>query len=106
LPEPYGESKVSVTGLLGDLRHMTIVRTNSSAATRLLLAYLSAATDIAVESVGEREVRVSLLGSYREDAMRLALYLRLRAWEAGQRADGIDVRLDLDAAEPPAAASV
>jgi len=84
---------------------MTIVRTNSSAATRLLLEYLSAVTDIAVEPVGVREVRVSLLGSYREDAMRLALYLRLRAWEAGQRADGVDVKLDLDAAEPPTAAN-
>jgi len=77
---------------------MTVVRTNSSAATRLLIAYLSAVTDIAVEPIGAREVRVSLLGSYREDAMRLALYLRLRAWEAGQRAQGNDVRLDLDAA--------
>lgn len=85
---------------------MTIVRTNSGAATRLLLAYLSAATDIAVEPIGANEVRVSLLGSYREDAMRLALYLRLRAWEAGQRADGVDVKLELDAAEPPAAAGV
>ena len=37
--------------------------------------------------------------------MRLALYLRLRAWEAGQRADGVDVKLDLDAAEPPTAAN-
>ena len=83
---------------------MTIVRTNSSAATQLLLAYLGAITDIAVEPLGAQEVRVSLLGSYREDAMRLALYLRLRAWEAGQRAEGVDVRLDLDA-EPPAAAS-
>lgn len=83
---------------------MTIVRTNSGAATRLLLAYLRAATDIAVEPIGANEVRVSLLGSYREDAMRLALYLRLRAWEAGQRADGVDVKLELDAAEPPAAA--
>ena len=67
---------------------MTIVRTNSSAATQLLLAYLSAITDIAAEPLGAQEVRVSLLGSYREDAMRLALYLRLRAWEAGQRAEG------------------
>ncbi|HEY1512141.1 MAG TPA: hypothetical protein VGF66_00200 [Gaiellaceae bacterium] len=82
---------------------MTIVRTNSGAATRLLLAYLSAATDVAVEPLGLNEVRVSLLGSYREDAMRLALYLRLRAWEAGQRADGIDVKLELDAVEPPPA---
>jgi hypothetical protein len=81
---------------------MTIVRTNSSAATRLLLTYLGAATDIAAERLGTREIRVSLLGSYREDAMRLALSLRLRAWEAGQRADGVDVKLELDAVEPPA----
>ena len=37
-----------------------------------------------------------------EDAMRLALYLRLRAWEAGQRAEGVDVKLELDAVEPSA----
>jgi hypothetical protein len=30
--------------------------------------------------------------------MRLALYLRLRAWEAGQRAEGKDVHLDLEGA--------
>jgi hypothetical protein len=75
---------------------MTVVRTNSSAATRLLLTFLREASDIAVEPLGINEVRVSLLGSYREDAMRLALYLRLRAWEAGQRAQGEDVRLDLE----------
>lgn len=78
---------------------MTIVRTNSSAATRLLLAYLGAVSDIAAEELGACEVRVSLLGSYREDAMLLALYLRLRAWEAGQRAEGVDVKLELDAIE-------
>jgi hypothetical protein len=78
---------------------MTLVRTNNSATTQLLVAYLTAATDIAVKPMGEREVLVSLLGSYREDAMRLALYLRLRAWEAAQRAEGNDVHLDLDAAE-------
>jgi hypothetical protein len=77
---------------------MTIVKTNSNAATRLLLAYLTAVSDIAVEPVGSHEVRVSLLGSYREDAMRLALYLRLRAWEAARRAEGVDVKLELDAA--------
>ena len=97
--------KVSAPASLCRLRQMTIVRTNSSAATRLLLEYLSAVTDIAVEPLGAHEVRVSLLGSYREDAMRLALYLRLRAWEAGQRADGVDVKLELDAAEPPTAAN-
>ncbi|HEY2778585.1 MAG TPA: hypothetical protein VGI77_11850 [Gaiellaceae bacterium] len=82
---------------------MTIVRTNSSTVTRLLLAYLGAISDVAAEPVDTCEVRVNLLGSYREDAMQLALYLRLRAWEAGKRAEGIDVRLELDA-EPPATA--
>jgi hypothetical protein len=82
---------------------MTIVRTNSSAATQLLVTYLREASDVAVERVGSREVRVSLLGSYREDAMRLALSLRLRAWEAALRAKGVDVKLDVDG-DPPAAA--
>jgi hypothetical protein len=91
----HGQNKVSAPASLGDLRLMTIVRTNSSAVTRLLLAYLSAISDIAAEPVDDCEVRVSLLGSYREDAMQLALYLRLRAWEAGQRAQGVDVALDL-----------
>jgi hypothetical protein len=76
---------------------MTIVRTNNSAATRLLLAYLGAITDVTAEPVGDREIRVNLLGSYREDAMQLALYLRLRAWEAARRAEGVDVMLELDA---------
>ena len=50
---------------------------------------------MAVELSGPNEVRVSLLGSYRDDAMRLELYLRLRAWEAAQRANGSEVRLEL-----------
>jgi hypothetical protein len=36
--------------------------------------------------------------------MRLALYLRLRAWEAGRRAEGFDVKLELEG--PDAIASV
>jgi len=44
---------------------MTIVRTNNSAATQLLLAYLSAISDIAAEPLGAQEVRASMLGSYR-----------------------------------------
>jgi hypothetical protein len=75
---------------------MTIVRANSSSAALLLIAHLRESSDVAVELAGPNEVRVSLLGSYREDAMRLALYLRLRAWEAAQRANGNEVRLELD----------
>ncbi|HEY0416706.1 MAG TPA: hypothetical protein VGC78_09990 [Gaiellaceae bacterium] len=74
---------------------MTIVRANSSRAAELLLAHLREASDVAVEPSGASAVRVSLLGSYRDDAMRLELYLRLRAWEAAQRAAGIEVHLEL-----------
>jgi hypothetical protein len=74
---------------------MTIVRANSSSAALLLVAHLREASDVAVELAGPNEVRVSLLGSYRDDAMRLELYLRLRAWEAAQRANGSEVRLEL-----------
>jgi hypothetical protein len=74
---------------------MTIVRANSSSAAQLLFAHLRETGDVAVELYGASEVRVSLLGSYRDDAMRLELYLRLRAWEAAQRARGVDVHLEL-----------
>ena len=39
------------------------------------------------------EVEVSLLGSYNSDAMRLELYLRIRAWEAGWRPTGVEIEL-------------
>ncbi len=74
---------------------MTIVRANSSSAALLLVAHLRESNDVAVELSAPNEVRVSLLGSYRDDAMRLELYLRLRAWEAAQRAKGTEVRLEL-----------
>jgi len=37
------------------------------------------------------EVSLSLLGSYASDAMRMELYLRVRAWEAAQRSKGVEV---------------
>jgi hypothetical protein len=36
-------------------------------------------------------VSLSLLGSYASDAMRMELYLRVRAWEAAQRSKGVEV---------------
>jgi len=62
--------------------------------------HLREATDVAVELAGPSEVRVSLLGSYHADAMRLELYLRLRAWEAAQRARGLEVHLELEDERP------
>jgi hypothetical protein len=38
-------------------------------------------------------VSLSLLGSYREVAMLMELYLRVRAWEAAQRAKGAEVEI-------------
>jgi hypothetical protein len=44
-----------------------------------------------VEQVSETEVEVSLLGSYQEDALRMELYLRLRAWEVAHHTSGVRV---------------
>ena len=56
-----------------------------------LLEFLQSRLDVVAEQVNEYEVDLSLLGSYAEDAMRMELYLRVRAWEAGQRAKGVEV---------------
>ena len=72
---------------------MTTIHLNSGEATDLLIAHLREQGQFAVEHVGINTIRVSLLGSYSADAMRLAIYLRLRAWEAAERAQGNDVRL-------------
>jgi hypothetical protein len=37
--------------------------------------------------------RYPWFGSYNADAMRMELYLRVRAWEAGRRAAGVEVEL-------------
>jgi hypothetical protein len=58
-----------------------------------LLAFLGSSPNTVVEQVSEEELEVSLLGSYREDAMRMELYLRLRAWEAAKRASGARVEI-------------
>jgi len=63
-----------------------------------LLDFLQSTPDVVVDVVGDREVEVSLLGSYALDAMRMELYLRIRAWEAARAARGVTVEL-VD--EPP-----
>lgn len=56
-----------------------------------LLEFLKSRLDLVGDQVSENEVDLSLLGSYGEDAMRMELYLRVRAWEAGQRTQGVEV---------------
>jgi hypothetical protein len=48
---------------------------------------------VLAEEVSDDEVVVSLLGSYNSDAMRMELYLRVRAWEAGRRSTGVEIEL-------------
>jgi hypothetical protein len=58
-----------------------------------LLEFLRAEPSAVVEQVSGDEAEVSLLGSYQEDALRMELYLRLRAWEAAHRATGVRVEI-------------
>jgi hypothetical protein len=61
-----------------------------------LLADLRSRGDVLAEEIGPGRVRVSVLGSYSAEGMRVAIYLQVRAWEAGQRARGVDVQVELD----------
>jgi hypothetical protein len=58
-----------------------------------LLEFLRSRLDVVAEEVSDDEVEVSLVGSYNSDAMRMELYLRVRAWEAGRRSAGVEVEL-------------
>jgi hypothetical protein len=76
---------------------MTVIRLNDSEAAAALAAHLRSRPDALVERLGDNHLRVSVLGSYSADAMRLELYLRVRAWEAAERARGRVVEVELDA---------
>ena len=58
-----------------------------------LLEFLRAEPSAVVEQLSDDEVEVSLLGSYHQDALRMQLELRLRAWEAMHRARGVRVEI-------------
>jgi hypothetical protein len=58
-----------------------------------LLGFLASEPSTTVQRVSSDELEVSLLGSYDVDAMRMELYLRLRAWEAGRRASGAEAEI-------------
>ena len=69
------------------------IRVASAAVLEELLEYLESEPDAVVQAVADDEVEVSLLGSYETGAMRMELYLRLRAWEAARRASGAVVEI-------------
>ena len=75
---------------------MPTIRLNDPALVDDLLVDLRSRGDILAEEIGPGAIRVSVLGSYSSEGMRVAIYLRVRAWEAAKRASGVDVRVDLD----------
>ena len=64
------------------------IRVTDPVAVAELVAFLTARADAIVEQINDDEVDVSLLGSFNADAMRMQLYLLVRAWEAGHAAEG------------------
>jgi DNA-directed RNA polymerase specialized sigma24 family protein len=62
-----------------------------------LLEHLGARQDVVAARIDRDTIRVSILGSYSRDAMDLTADLMVRAWEAAQRAEGVDVRVELEA---------
>jgi hypothetical protein len=61
-----------------------------------LLEDLKSRTDVVAEAVSEDTIRINILGSYNTDHMRIATYLRVRAWEAAQRSRGVNVRVEIE----------
>ena len=74
---------------------MTLVRISDPGLLDLLCADLQARGDALAEPVGDDLIQVDILGSYGEEGMRLATDLRIKAWEAAQRARGIDVHVEI-----------
>jgi hypothetical protein len=69
------------------------IRISSAELLDELLEFLRAEPGAVVEQLSNDEVEVTLLGSYHEDALRMELYLRLRAWEAAHSARGVHVEI-------------
>lgn len=70
------------------------VRITDPAALDDLIDFLDSGIAATIDKVDDNELEVSLLGSYNADALRMQLYLRIRAWEAAYRTKGVSVELD------------
>lgn len=74
---------------------MAELRISDPALLPSLLEDLRRRMDVVAEVIGDNCIGVTILGSYGLEGMRLAIYLRVRAWEAAQRAKGIDVQVEI-----------
>ena len=75
---------------------MTIIRFDDAEAAAALFRHLRGQQDLAVEWAAPNRLRVSVLGSYSDEAMRLELTLRLRAWQEAERARGRQAAVIVD----------
>jgi hypothetical protein len=75
---------------------VTIIRLRDTDAAEALYAHLHLQEDLWVERIDAGQFRVSVLGSYAMDSMRLELDLRLRAWEAAEHARGSAVVVEIE----------
>jgi hypothetical protein len=75
---------------------MTIIQVSDASLVEPLLADLRTRPDVVAEVVAPNRVRVSLLGSYSGEAMRIAILLRVRAWAAAQRARGVAAEVEIE----------
>ncbi len=67
------------------------IRLNDPSLLPELVEFLQTRTDAVVTEVGDDEVEAMLLGSYATDALRMELYLRIRAWEAAHGGVGAEI---------------
>jgi hypothetical protein len=74
---------------------VTLVRISDPGLIDLLCADLQSRDDVLAERAGGNLIEVDIVGSYGEEGMRLATYLRVQAWAAAQRARGLDVTVEL-----------
>ena len=74
---------------------MAQVRISDPELLHTIVAELQERPDVVASIIGPNTIEISLLGSYRREAMNLAVYLRIRAWEAAKRAQGYDVHVEI-----------
>jgi hypothetical protein len=75
---------------------MPVCRVSDPALLPDLVEELMARTDCIAEPIGPDRLAVNVLGSYRGEAMRMEIELRVRAWQAAQHEIGVDVDVEFD----------
>jgi hypothetical protein len=75
---------------------MPILRISDRSLLREFVADLQARPDIVASVVGVDTISVGILGSYNPGAHQMAVWLRVRAWEAAKRAEGYDVLVEIE----------